>query len=158
MISGATFSACRQYRYTLTRIWDESKPLVVFCGLNPSTADETEDDATVRRELGFARRWGFGRYVKVNAYSWMSTDPKGLWEVVDPVGEGTGHAIETWARRADRFVAAWGNHITGARQKYVLDLLAWGGVKPWVLKLTKSGRPHHPLRLPANQEPFIWQP
>jgi hypothetical protein len=87
MKSGATLSPCRRYRYVLWRQWDESLPAVVFCGLNPSTADETADDATIRRELGFARAWGFGKLVKVNAYGWRATDPRQMLAASDPTGE-----------------------------------------------------------------------
>ncbi len=31
---GAEFSECRQYRYALWRMWDRSKPPVMFVGLN----------------------------------------------------------------------------------------------------------------------------
>ena len=42
---GAEFSRCRKYRYTLWRRWDFESELnqLMFIGLNPSTADETEE-------------------------------------------------------------------------------------------------------------------
>lgn len=43
---GAIFSDDRDYRYRLWRTWDVDLPLVGFIMLNPSTADETEDDQT----------------------------------------------------------------------------------------------------------------
>ncbi len=30
-----------------SRIWDQTKPLIGFIGLNPSTADHIEDDKTI---------------------------------------------------------------------------------------------------------------
>ena len=48
--SGATFSPCRRYRYTLWRQWDE-RPPATFIMLNPSTADETRDDWPAWRAL-----------------------------------------------------------------------------------------------------------
>ena len=56
----ATFSECRKYRYSLWRVWDESLPFVLFIGLNPSTADEIEDDPTIRRCINFTKEWGYG--------------------------------------------------------------------------------------------------
>lgn len=34
----AVISDCRQYRYELSRVWDDAGPFVLFIGLNPSTA------------------------------------------------------------------------------------------------------------------------
>lgn len=48
--SGATISECGKYRYRLWRVWDESLPTCCFVMLNPSKADATEDDPTIRQE------------------------------------------------------------------------------------------------------------
>jgi hypothetical protein len=161
MTSGATFSPCRTYRYALWREWDASGPTVVFCGLNPGTADETHDDPTVRRELDYARRWGFGRYVKVNAYGLRSTDPKGLWVVDDPRGPDNFlaikvHCFEASKRAGALFVAAWGNNIRDRDAFELRRMLRLEGVKVHALKLTKAGNPQHPLYLPKTLEPFVW--
>ena len=58
--NGAVFSPDRIYRYVLYRVWDEAKPRVMFIGLNPSTADESVDDPTIRRCKRFAADWGYG--------------------------------------------------------------------------------------------------
>lgn len=155
---GAVFSDCRRYRYALSRTWDQAGKLVVFCGLNPSTADETQDDPTVRRELAFARAWGFGRYVKVNAYAFRSTDPKGLWAPgVEPCGPDNLAAITDTARNADMFVAAWGNNIRPAQAWTLRLALSIAHVDVYALRLTKSGEPSHPLYLPASLQPFMWK-
>lgn len=39
----AVLSEDRKYRYLLSLTWDDTKPTVLFIGLNPSTADEKED-------------------------------------------------------------------------------------------------------------------
>jgi len=51
----ATFSNCRAYRYSLSRIWDKEKKFVLFIGLNPSTANEEADDPTIRRCTNYAK-------------------------------------------------------------------------------------------------------
>ena len=56
IVKGAWFSTDKRYRWALWRTWNVNKGRVVFIGLNPSTATETEDDPTVRRCIGFARR------------------------------------------------------------------------------------------------------
>jgi hypothetical protein len=156
MKSGATLSPCRRYRYVLWRQWDERLPAVVFCGLNPSTADETADDATIRRELGFARAWGFGKLVKVNAYGWRATDPRQMLAASDPTGEENLATVLHEARRAALFVAAWGNRIREVDAFVLRTLLRQSDVRIHVLRLTKAGNPSHPLYLPRDLWPVTW--
>jgi hypothetical protein len=157
MKTGATFSPCRTYRYALWREWDTSLPTVVFCGLNPSTADETQDDPTIRRELGYAKAWGFGRYVKVNAYALRSTDPKGLWKVEDPYGPDNIATISEWSRKAQLFVAAWGNNIRPDQVWKLRLLFDVNRTKVHVIGLTKAGQPIHPLYQLKTAKPFLWR-
>ena len=69
--SDAYFSKDRIYRYALWRIWNHNLPKVVFIGLNPSTADEIEDDPTIRRCMSYADNWGYGGYIMGNIF-WTS--------------------------------------------------------------------------------------
>lgn len=81
MDKSAIFSDCRIYRYSLSRIWNLTKDFVSFVCLNPSTADERNDDPTVRRCIRYAADWGAGGMVMLNLYAYRSTDPKKLkWE------------------------------------------------------------------------------
>ena len=59
-IFGADFSEDRKYRNALWRIWDSKKSLVMFVGLNHSSANENTDDPTIRRVISFAKAWGYG--------------------------------------------------------------------------------------------------
>lgn len=54
MRNTAKLSKCRKYRYALWRTWHESKPYIMFVGLNPSTVDETIDDPTLTRCINYA--------------------------------------------------------------------------------------------------------
>ena len=76
--SSATLSVCRKYRYEIWRRWRGGDGTAVFIGLNPSTADATQDDPTIRRCVGFARQWGFDWLFMGNLYAYRSTDPKPL--------------------------------------------------------------------------------
>jgi hypothetical protein len=145
--SSATLSRCRQYRYTLTRTWDSTGPTVVFVGLNPSTADAKIDDPTVRRCIGFARSWGFGKLILTNLFAFRSTDPNVLEHVADPIGPKNDQWIASTSEVADLTVVAWGIHGgLQHRDQVVLELLR----EPHCLGTTKSGAPRHPLYLPAN--------
>jgi hypothetical protein len=76
---GAEMSECGEYRYWLSRRLSMGERFVLFVGLNPSTADAMQDDPTIRREVDFARRWGYDWYLKGNVYAYRSTDPKRLY-------------------------------------------------------------------------------
>jgi len=81
----ALFSTCRTYRYALYRQLDQAnQTTVAFIGLNPSTADETKDDPTIRRCVGFARSWGFGFLLMQNLFAFRATDPRVMKAADDP--------------------------------------------------------------------------
>ena len=61
-------------------------------GLNPSTADETTNDPTVRRCIGFSRRWGFAGLEMLNLFAFRATDPRVMLRAFNPVGARNGAA------------------------------------------------------------------
>jgi hypothetical protein len=147
MLRSAAFSPCRIYRYALSRVWDSNLPTVLFVGLNPSTADERNDDPTIRRCIGFARRWNLGGLVMVNLFAFRSTRPSILLAAADPVGPANDMHILAAARTAERIVLAWGTcgaHL--GRDRTVLAMLPDADC----LGTTKHGHPKHPLYLKGN--------
>jgi len=140
----ATFSSCRTYRYSLSRIWDKKKKYVLFIGLNPSTADEEVDDPTIRRCVNYAKEWGYGGFMIVNLFAYRTTLPSNLKKVKYPVGSENDKYIVTLSKKADITVAAWGNNGDFySRDKEVLSLVP----SLMCLKINKSGQPAHPLYL-----------
>ena len=140
----ASFSSCRKYRYSLSRIWDKQKKFVLFIGLNPSTADEEVDDPTIRRCSGYAQKWGYGGFIMVNLFAYRTTLPSNLKKVKYPVGRDNDKYIVKLSKKADITVAAWGNNgILYRRDKQVLSLVP----NLMCLKVNKSGQPAHPLYL-----------
>ena len=140
----ATFSNCRTYRYSLSRIWDKKKKLVLFIGLNPSTADEEVDDPTIRRCSGYAQNWGYGGFIIVNLFAYRTTLPSNLKKVKHPIGKDNDKYIVKLSKKADITVAAWGNNGNlYRRDKQVLSLVP----NLVCLKINKSGQPAHPLYL-----------
>lgn len=154
----AVFSECGTYRYQLTRTFDGGTiafPLVVVM-LNPSTADATVDDPTIRRVSGFARAWGHRGMLVLNLFALRSTDPSALRTDADPVGpendETLRLALEA-ARNVDAPVlAAWGAHgnLRGRafRVRHMVE-----GVRWICLGFTKARDPRHPLYVPASATP-----
>ncbi len=157
VLTGATFSDCRTWRYQLWRIWEPEKPSILFIGLNPSTADETQDDPTIRKCIGFAKRWGYGSYLMANLFGFRSTDPAGLKTIDDPVGPGNNAAIKNFIRAAKTVVAAWGCHKgIKSRADEVLAMIP----DPQCIRITEGGYPGHPLYIPYTRvlQPYRRRP
>ncbi len=150
--SGAIFSPCKQYRYSLWRRW-AAGPTVMFIGLNPSTADETVDDPTICRCIGFAQSWGFAALHMTNLFAWRATDPDDMKAALDPVGPANDHTLRAVYLNSTTAVAAWGTHGThlgrGATVRARMPALCY-------LRLTKDGHPAHPLYLPKTLRPTWW--
>lgn len=146
--SDAVLSECGTYRYRLSRTWDESLRPACWVLLNPSTADATEDDATIRRCVGFARAWGCGGIVVVNLFAYRATDPRELKRHPDPVGPENDRHIRATVEQCHPVVAGWGVHgVMLNRAEKVERLLRDVGVPLWCLGTTKDGHPRHPLYL-----------
>ncbi len=148
MQKDATLSEDRRYRYSLIRVWDAEKPKVLFIGLNPSSADETEDDATIRRCIGFAKRWGFGAILVGNLFAIRSKDPAVLYETKDPIGPENDVYLAKMAQEASLIVAAWGNN-GGYRNRSEEVSALFTQMK--CLGVNKTGEPKHPLYVPSDQ-------
>lgn len=150
------FSPCRKYRYTLWRSWPivpglNSRHYVQFIGLNPSTADETQDDPTIRRCKAFAKAWGYSAMCMTNLFAWRDTDPLEMKRTADPIGPDNNKWLLEVASGASIIIAAWGKHgsylYRGARVKQFIPNLK-------CLRKNKDGSPEHPLYLPSNLTPI----
>lgn len=160
--AGAVISDCGLYRYTLTRRWAESAErvaTVVFCMLNPSTADGAQDDPTIRRCVSFAKAWGFAGLIVVNLFALRATRPSDLPKARDPIGPENN--FYTTAMIAGRtVVCAWG--ATVAKSPRITLCERVGDVKKLLrqdpeqsirhLGLIQAGHPRHPLYLPVGTE------
>src|ERR1700741_1245036 len=108
----AIISDCKKYRYSLSRVWDSSKPKVLFIMLNPSTADANNDDPTIRRCMNFAKSWGFGSLYVGNLFAFRSKEPTHLLYAEDPIGNLNANHLQTMSEFVDLIVCAWGNAET----------------------------------------------
>ncbi|WP_237265286.1 DUF1643 domain-containing protein [Thermoplasma sp. Kam2015] len=148
--SGAEFSPDGRYRYTLWRIWDPKKPVVLFLLLNPSTADEFRLDPTLTRCRNYAKKWGYGGMLVGNIFALRSTDPRDLYRAEDPVGPENDRKILEMIGKAETTVVGWGSHgkLMG-RGEAVLRMVP----HPFALGLNSDGTPKHPLYLPGSAVP-----
>jgi hypothetical protein len=167
--TGATFSDCRVYRYALWRRWTDSRvvdldetdrgpdfsKMVAFIGLNPSTADETEDDPTIRRCIGFAKRWGFDGMCMLNLFALRATDPNEMKRHPDPVGPDNDECLRRGVHLFSKTVACWGVHGSHRNRHYgILGL--FGLAQLWHLGLTQAKQPKHPLYLRSDTNLVRW--
>jgi hypothetical protein len=146
----AILSEDARYRYTLERVWDESKPLVLWIMLNPSTADAENDDPTIRTCVGFAERWGMGGILVGNLFAWRSPSPRVLGERLrdglECVGPLNDLHLAQLVQRARKIVCAWGaESFAVKRGAEVLDASWLQSRELECLRKSKDGRPAHPL-------------
>lgn len=157
-----SFSSDRKYRYTLWREWQDlfaskHQGIVMFIGLNPSTADEALDDPTIRKCMGFVRRWGYAGLCMCNLFAFRATDPKEMKKQPDPVGPENNQFLADVAKEAPLIIAAWGKHGSFmARDAAVQTLLAKRRIH--CLSQNDDGSPEHPLYVPYITEPKIFRP
>lgn len=159
-INTAVFSACGLYRYLLTReLGGAASPrarerVAAFCGCNPSTATAETDDPTVRRDIGFAKRWGCGRMLKVNANAYRATDPDDMHAAarsgIDVVGrpdndQAIREVLEAVKATDGIFVLACSKHVSRERLIEVCELVRAAGVTPMCFKTNQDGSPAHEL-------------
>lgn len=152
-LAGASFGdfapGDQAYRYSLFRRWDDKRPTLAFCMLNPSTADHVNNDPTVERCERRARMLGFGKLIVVNLFALRSTDPNKLYSHADPCGSANDEAILCAAQESRYMVCAWGEHgALNGRGRAVRALLH----KEFKhhdnlchLGINASGEPKHPL-------------
>ncbi|QDP58382.1 MAG: hypothetical protein Unbinned664contig1000_63 [Prokaryotic dsDNA virus sp.] len=152
--SGAVISECGKYRYRLWRIWDQNKPKVGFCMLNPSTADASVDDPTIRRLIGFAKAWGYGGFYVVNLFALRSPKPVLLKTAADPIGPDNSKHISEVAGLVDVMVCAWGNHGHFVMADKLAMACMHGLTSTQALHINDDGSPKHPLYIKGDAKPI----
>lgn len=152
MMTSATLSACRRYRYELWREWEPHSRVCIIIGLNPSTADENADDPTIRRCINFAKGFGCGSLCMLNLFAFRATNPEDMKREADPVGPTNDGVLRTTCAATSRekiIIAAWGKHGSlNGRDQQVCQLLK--KFKLHCLKLNGDGSPAHPLYLKSD--------
>lgn len=153
--NGAEFSLNRTYRYCLWRIWDKTKPMVMFIGLNPSTASEHLNDATIRRVVSFARIWEYGGVYMLNCFPYVSTNPDDL--IVTDNDTTNDRWLKEIGNICSEVIFAWGNFSIVKERKRDAELLKmFPNAK--ALVINKDGSPRHPLYVKTDTIPILYNP
>ncbi len=149
----ALISDDQKYRYFLTRdLPNDFDEVCLFIMLNPSTADASINDPTIKRCMDFAASWEYGHLWVGNLFAYRSTDPEVLEGPVDAVGRQNDQWLLRMSQKADLIIAAWGN--AGALRDRNLQVQKLIGVdKMRHLGLTQMYQPKHPLYLKKTTLP-----
>ncbi len=148
--TGAEFSECKKYRYMLWRIWDKDKPLIMFVGLNPSTANQVSDDPTIRRVKRFASDWGYGGVYMMNCFPYVSTNPENLRE--NGKDELNDRCLKMVGKKCEKIIFAWGSFDIVkemGRDKELKEMFP----NAEALIINQDGSPRHPLYVKSNTKP-----
>ncbi len=167
------FSKCGAYRWWLRRELNNNKNSILFIGLNPSKANQIDDDPTLKRIIRFSESWGYGNILVINLFAIISSSPSVLKSSIDPIGIDNDEEIRLrlseWEQNPfwDLWLG-WGSKgFWMQRDLFVLDLIKsiyknrlnkFSNAKgPLALGLTRNGRPLHPLyvRRNAKLKPFL---
>lgn len=157
----AIISNCGKYRYRLERhtVGGGSTAIIM---VNPSTADADQDDATIRKLIGFGRRNRWGRVIVGNLFAFRATDVCELGRVNDPIGPENDDHLMRMLAECDQVVCAWGPiskqpKFQRNRFQNVLTLINGSGLDPYCIGPTaKCGHPKHPLMLAYDCQIVPW--
>lgn len=165
--SGAQFGGpADRYRYLLWRELGAGPPLT-YVMLNPSTADGTLDDHTIRCCIRYAKREGAGKMLVVNLFAYRTSEPTVLVAAAragdDVVGPENDAVVWTALTEAETVVFAWGGDARHpalwplGRVHRVAYLARKAGRRPFCLGTTATGMPRHPARLPTEMPLVPWK-
>ena len=154
-------SPCERYRMRLERDLGRDGPVAAIFGVNPSTADATINDQTIRKDIGFGGVHGWGRLIKGNRFAFRATDIRELRNVADPVGPENDVHLEQIMRDADIHVAAWGpltklpKHLR-RRWRKVVAIADRVGCPLYCFGTANDGQPLHTLTLAYSRPLSPW--
>lgn len=156
----AIISDCGLYRYRLER-QTEGAGTTMIVMVNPSTADASLDDPTIRKLIGFGNRNQWGRLIVGNLFAYRATDVRALGAAADPVGPENNAHLWRMCCAADRIICAWG---PVSKQPRIWQGLRWrkfaviAGARPLycIGAPAKCGHPKHPLMLPYDSPIIPW--
>lgn len=148
------------YRHHLSRVWRAPLVYVLAIGLNPSTADASTDDPTLRKLQWFAMQSHlYSGLFMTNICDYRSTDPKELLrEDIIPRSDENLAVIHKLAKRATLVVACWGA-IHPKLLPYaddVIKVVHRVNQPLYCFGKTKHGYPRHPLYL--SHKTLRWSP
>ena len=143
MIREAEFSIDKKERYSLKREWDESKNKILYIMLNPSLADDKNDDPTIRRLISFTKKFNYGGFLVGNIFTTITPNPKKI-DRSKGISDKNFEKLLKLINKVDQIVYAWGNSIE--EPQLLKELI----LSPKCFGKNLNGTPKHPLYLPSS--------
>lgn len=159
----AIISPCGKYRYRLERDGPGEGATAIIM-VNPSTADATENDATIRKLIGFGKVHEWGKLIVGNLFAYRATDVRELGKTADPVGPDNGYRLAEIFLDAERVIFAWGPiakqpKYQRGRWREVAELARKMHSAPLCIgEPCADGHPRHPLMPPYSSPITPWSP
>ncbi len=151
--SCAEFSTDRRYRYSLWRRWSAESRYLLFIGLNPSTADEHDDDRSINRCRQFTARWGYGTFTMAKLFGLGTKDPSIMLADPAPIGRDNNRHLKQLARKSSAIVCANPGRYQG-RDIEVINLL--DDYPHQCLDINQTGTPKYPLYVEGDTPLKPW--
>ena len=145
MIRGAEFSIDKKERYSLNREWDKSKNKILYIMLNPSLADDKNDDPTIRRLINFTKKFNYGGFLVGNIFTTITPNPKEI-DKSKGMSDKNFEKLLNLINKVDKIVYAWGNSVE--EPQHLKELI----LSPKCFGKNLNGTPKHPLYLPKNSK------
>lgn len=159
----AVISDCGLYRYRLERdLGRFGNTTLAFIMVNPSTADASVDDATIRKCIGFCERNGFGRMIVGNKFAFRATEVKRLRSTPDPIGPENDAHLGRIMNDADMIAVAWGPLTKlpdrlRTRWRTITAIAKTLGKTLHCFGTAQDGHPRHPLMLAYDTPLTEWK-
>lgn len=112
--------------------------MAMCIGLNPSTADANDDDATISHLTNILRYNGFGGFYMLNLFALITPKPEDLRMCPDPLKDNDKYLRDT-AADVRTVIFCWAEY----RAKKIRTMFA----DPMCFGLNKNGSPKHPMAL-----------
>ena len=113
----ATFSDNSEHRYSLTKVWDKSRPQALVISIAPSADFNVSMDLTTTLIENNLYSHCFGGFCLVNLISKIGVDVKKVKSTTDLWNKETDQEIIKQFQLADSIIIAWGS-FANTRQKY----------------------------------------
>lgn len=158
----ADISEGGRYRWMLGRAFDRPGNTALWIGVNPSTADERQDDQSIRKLYGFGERIGVSKWLVGNLFAYRATNVGELRRVDDPIGWRCDEFLRGMIQQADLIIAGWGRidkvpQPLRYRVNRVAALVRTQGKDLWCWGTCQDGSPRHPLMVPYAQQLEVWK-